>query len=396
MILAFKQPRTIKKARQKWTVLGVMRYVVPLSLVAWAFLNMVDVALSYFVSNRGAFSCCLVTQGSNPILLPSLKHVNQTPKSSNIGLMGPVHGEERCQPCSSPFVVDLPQLLQKRALDDVVVLVGFNFGYRNMFFNLLCQFRELGVRNYAVAAFDVQAYALCLTHDLPCFPVTAAAVDPSTIGDDGGSFDFYHSSSPQLWDTVGFNRMTKLKSRQVLRVLQLGYDVLWTDVDVFWKRDPLPDIRAQLGTDAHIGIQTDALWGTDANSWLNSGFYYVKSSNHTLGVFADIVKDSESNSDSEQPSFNRVLCQSLEGTSECRNDLHEVLTRALDRERYVHGAVHHIIQDVTKASKDDVVMVHFNYRAGRKDKETSLKENGLWLLGSDCLWNEEETTDTMS
>ena len=38
------------------------------------------------------------------------------------------------------------------------------------------------------------------------------------------------------------SHITKQKSRQTLLVLQLGYDVLWTDVDIFWKQDPRRDV----------------------------------------------------------------------------------------------------------------------------------------------------------
>lgn len=34
--------------------------------------------------------------------------------------------------------------------------------------------------------------------------------------------------------------MTKVKSRVVLQILNLGYNVLMSDVDVYWFKNPLP------------------------------------------------------------------------------------------------------------------------------------------------------------
>lgn len=276
--------------------------------------------------------------------------------------------------------VDLPALLRTRAQENIIVLIGFNYGYKDMFLNLLCQLHHLNLSNYVAAAFDVQAYSFCLENGLPCFPT----VSEGAAWDDAASFEVLNTSLPQIWSTDGFKKMTKQKSRQALRVLELGYDVLWTDVDVFWKRNPLEDISRQLSSSgAHILIQSDALWNLDANSCVNSGFYFMKRSQRTIDVLGDIIADSRKSNESEQPSFNRVLCEERIGWNECRSR-RGAITQVLDPKRYVHGASYHIIKDVTRESEDDVIMVHFNYRAGLQDKKAALEENGLWLLDNDC------------
>lgn len=40
--------------------------------------------------------------------------------------------------------------------------------------------------------------------------------------------------------TKCFQRVTKVKSRMVLKILKLGYNVLLSDVDVYWFGNPLP------------------------------------------------------------------------------------------------------------------------------------------------------------
>lgn len=276
--------------------------------------------------------------------------------------------------------VDLRGLLRARAKDNVIVLTGFNFGYKDVFLNLLCQLDYLNLQNYVVAAFDVQGYDFCLAHGLPCFTATLGMGSPEIS-----------ASLPHVWTTDQFKKLTKRKSQEALRILELGYDILWTDVDVFWKSDPLKDISKRMNDSTQIHIQSDALWGIDPNSWVNSGFYFVKSSQQTINVFKDIINDSHTSDESEQPSFNRVLCQERVSPNECRNTQHEVVTRVLDRERYVHGASYHIYKDVTRQSRDDVIMFHANYRAGIQEKEETLKAHGFWLLGNGCSYLEAKT-----
>ena len=40
--------------------------------------------------------------------------------------------------------------------------------------------------------------------------------------------------------TQCFQRVTKVKSRIVLQILKLGYNVLMSDVDIYWFENPLP------------------------------------------------------------------------------------------------------------------------------------------------------------
>lgn len=41
-----------------------------------------------------------------------------------------------------------------------------------------------------------------------------------------------------------FLNVTKVKSRLVLQILKLGYNVLLSDVDVYWFRNPLPFLHS--------------------------------------------------------------------------------------------------------------------------------------------------------
>lgn len=59
-------------------------------------------------------------------------------------------------------------------------------------------------------------------------PVIKCAHPPSNI-----SFDDCH------FGTECFQKVTKVKSRMVLQILKMGYNVLLSDVDVYWFKNPL-------------------------------------------------------------------------------------------------------------------------------------------------------------
>ncbi|XBI21221.1 hypothetical protein VPH35_062364 [Triticum aestivum] len=64
------------------------------------------------------------------------------------------------------------------------------------------------------------------------------------------------------------------------RVLQLGYNYLFTDVDVMWLRNPFRQINLY----ADMAISTDGFNGNgkDMRNEGNGGFYYISSTNRTV------------------------------------------------------------------------------------------------------------------
>jgi hypothetical protein len=268
----------------------------------------------------------------------------------------------------------ISDLLKQRSVNKTIILAAFNYGYRDMLSNLLCRFHQLNITNYVIPAFDMKAFNYCTIHNLPCF----YAIDESGSGRESKeSFDT--DAEVQHFGSKGFERVTKQKPLQTLRALRLGYDVLWTDVDIFWKRDPRQDVVNQMGSDVDIGIQTDAVPSQNGNKNINSGFFYVRQSKVTISAFEEIVKDEESISSSDQVSFNNVLCASKIGTERCIWEKGPLKTLTLNRLRYPNGSMNES-KAVSLTSSDEIVIVHFNYRKGRKAKEKSFKRAGMWLL----------------
>ena len=111
----------------------------------------------------------------------------------------------------------------------------------------------------------------------------------------------------------------------MLRILRLGFNVLWSDIDIYWKINPLPGILHAIDDDqrrrarltgrpadpADIAIQSNAPPTERADNGLrriNSCFYFVSASPRSLAAFAAIVQHANRSRLSEQPSFYAVLC----------------------------------------------------------------------------------------
>jgi len=75
-------------------------------------------------------------------------------------------------------------------------------------------------------------------------PVFRDPLSPKNV-----SFDDCH------FGTKCFQQVTKVKSRIVLEILKLGYNVLLSDVDVYWFDNPMPFLYS-LGP-ATFGAQSD-------------------------------------------------------------------------------------------------------------------------------------------
>lgn len=148
--------------------------------------------------------------------------------------------------------------------DKVVILSVAGDSYRAMLMSWVCSLRRLNISNYLVYALDDELYqhavsqvkrTSCRLH-LPTnssvkFVVTSAfVISPIPLSfisyfktelDLGQGVPVVKSSQTMSvsrddchFGTKCFQDVTKMKSRTVLHLLQLGFKVLFSDVDVYW------------------------------------------------------------------------------------------------------------------------------------------------------------------
>lgn len=125
---------------------------------------------------------------------------------------------------------DNPELVQKYGLDKVVLVTAANHGFLNHFMNFYCFAKKLRMK-VLVVSLDEQIDEYLHTHNQ-------------------SSIISYHMEGQSGQEKIGpasasfrsrqFVLMTARKKAVVLEILKLGYDVVFSDIDVPIVSDPFP------------------------------------------------------------------------------------------------------------------------------------------------------------
>ncbi|KAJ6890158.1 hypothetical protein NC651_023838 [Populus alba x Populus x berolinensis] len=283
-------------------------------------------------------------------------------------------------PGSLDFPFSLESLLSITAdKNKTIVLAVAGCSYKDMLMSWVCRLRLLQVTNFIICALDHETYqfsvlqdnlehlgnGLCLdcslfmvlnaqrnSKDLPVFH------DPSTQRNT--SFDDCH------FGTACFQRVTKVKSRMVWKILKLGYNVLLSDVVVYWFGNPLPLLYS-----FRPGVLVAQLDEYNDSS--------------TVAAMEKVVKHAATSNLSEQPSFYDTLCG--EGGSYrisdngCVEPETNLTVHFLDRNLFPNGAYLNLWQkeNVKKTCMmKGCLVLHNNWISGRMEKLDRRIVSGLW------------------
>lgn len=272
-----------------------------------------------------------------------------------------------------------------------IVLVAATEPYSEMLLSFACQAKSLGVQNLLIAAFDEKLYEYTILQGLPVFFAGKDSSSSNESSDDNKVCSF---------GTECFRRTTKLKSQTVLMILKKGYNVLWSDVDIVWFRNPLPYLRASYGAGTLVVQSDEPDLKSPANGCgrINSGFYYARADKLTITAFSEIVEHAKTTNMSEQPSFNHVLCgewgQNRIQDSQC-NYTNGLQILFLDRLLFPNGIANGYwwFPNVTEAcASNGCYVLHNNWIRKMENKVNRQLSTRLWfydVAGRMCIhsWN---------
>lgn len=254
----------------------------------------------------------------------------------------PAKGGDEDNNVLTPLPFGLPLtlsgLLERVPINNTVLLTALNYGYRGFLMNWACNMRQLAVSNFIVAALDEELYRFAFTRGLPVYYENT--IFASAGGGEGGNGEMNQSIlAHATYGTDAFKLLTKMKSRVVVRLLRRGVNVLWTDCDIIYFRNPLSDLWAY---NVDLAIQSNAPDDEPLNARrrLNSGLYLARSSKHMIAAFDAVIRFATRSRMSEQPCFYDVMCgkqgETAVGDDGCvYND--SVTIRLLDRNKYPNG-----------------------------------------------------------
>ncbi|KAF8098643.1 hypothetical protein N665_0261s0012 [Sinapis alba] len=285
--------------------------------------------------------------------------------------LDPVQKDQAVPPLKFPY--DLESLLPLVAdKNRTIVLSVAGFSYKDMLMSWVCRARRLAVANFLVCALDDETYQFAILQGLPVFFDPYA---PKNI-----SFNDCHFGSKC------FQRVTKVKSRTVLKILKMGYNVLLSDVDVYWFKNPLPLLHS-FGPSVLVAQSDEYNTTVPINRprRLNSGFYFARSDEPTIAAMEKVVKHAATSGLSEQPSFYDTLCGEggvyRLGNDRCVEPETNLTVHFLDRDLFPNGAYGDIWlkEDVrAECEKKHCYVLHNNWISGRLKKLERQMMKGLW------------------
>uniref|UniRef100_A0A164TB74 Nucleotide-diphospho-sugar transferase domain-containing protein n=2 Tax=Daucus carota subsp. sativus TaxID=79200 RepID=A0A164TB74_DAUCS len=272
---------------------------------------------------------------------------------------------------SLPFSQE--SLLSERSdQNKTIVLAVAGYSYKDMLMSWVCRLRHLKISNFLVCALDQETYEFSVLQGLPVFKDSLA---PSNI-----SFDDCH------FGTNCFQSVTKVKSRIVVQILKMGYNVLLTDVDIYWFKNPLP-LVSSFGP-AVLVAQSDEYnvkGPINLPRRLNSGFYYAHSDISTIKALEKVVKHAASSNLSEQPSFYDTLCgeggSNRVGNDRCLEPETNLTVQFLNRDLFPNGAYGGLWEEknvTASCLSKGCYILHNNWINGRRKKLERQVLSGLW------------------
>lgn len=233
-------------------------------------------------------------------------------------------------------------------------------------------------------------------------------------------------SSEYDYGSHNFRKLTKMKSRSTLAVMNAGYSVVYSDVDITWFRDPFEALSSHTAKHStNLMIQSnapyaphladpevkfkphssvDAVQSEQASNGfrrINSGMYVAPNSALMRLAFEQIISTAENGTLSEQPYFYDVLCNKYPsrtmGVDGCEFHSSEksqrgsyIAVQMLDRLEYVHGAVGvggnamniytSGVDVFENLFKKKVVMAHNNWVVGKDAKKERQVQNNWWYI----------------
>lgn len=276
----------------------------------------------------------------------------------------------------------MQSVIERVIINNTIILSALNYGYRGIMMNWVCNMRHLGITNFVIAALDADLYKFAYTRSLPTYL-------ENTI------FDGLNSSiiSDATYGSDSFKQLTKMKSRVVVRLLKEGYNVVWSDSDIIYFRNPLQDMW---GYNVDLVIQTNAPDNEPMNGRrrINSGFYLARSNPGTIRAFEDIIKFASKSRMSEQPCFYDVMCgkegQNAEGDDTCKYN--GMIVKLLDRHVYPNGITDGIwdVAGGTIPEKfPNLFVLHNNWVKGADGKRLRFEKHGFILYDKEselCIY----------
>ena len=225
----------------------------------------------------------------------------------------------------------------------ILFITMTNNGYVDYTLNMLKSLKKI----------DLDQKILCVCIDNYSYDKLKDSYNAVVIDTKYDKFSRYHKDD--------FFEISKFKFFIVCELLKKGYNILFTDGDIFYKKNPINYIDNILkDKNIDVVIQNDDGNNNDNDhNYLCTGFYFVKSTPKNIELF-NLSKYQDNKISCDQTLFNKFIKPNLN---------YAVLPLSL----FPNGCTFYKC-----GNKDEQYLVHFNYVVGH-EKKNKMINYGLWL-----------------
>ncbi|XP_057809140.1 uncharacterized protein At1g28695-like [Salvia miltiorrhiza] len=131
------------------------------------------------------------------------------------------------------------------------------------------------LRHLLVVSMDKTAHERCRFRRLNCYLLTAEEEGGGGNGIAGEKLYMSEEFIEMMWRRTAF----------LLGVLKRGYNFIFTDTDIIWVRNPFSKLMNNDGLDLQISTDRFTNDPLTYDRRINTGFYYIRSSNKTTSFF---------------------------------------------------------------------------------------------------------------
>lgn len=308
----------------------------------------------------------------------------------------------------------------------LIIAIAVNYAYRKLAINFVCNLHRLNISNYIVLAMDRTSFdylaqrdvhvffhdlhreelndpkhmlsSNIVSHAIPHHPSRhLLSLPPSNTSNSSSKSE----DNEDIFGTSAFVETSRRKSLLVLRILSLGFSVLFSDVDVVWVTDPVPHMLQQ---SEHFVFQSDRsakMADAPLNYNINSGLYFARAAPQTIVALRAIIKYAYAIRRSEQKAFNYVLCGAFKGhhagpgsrvgATQCVYSPSGATAKVLPLDAFPNGSDEALWHPSNTYTIDHpgIVAVHANYISGREEKITRMRNIGFWFQSDDARTRDE-------
>ncbi|XP_059312548.1 UDP-D-xylose:L-fucose alpha-1,3-D-xylosyltransferase MGP4 [Lycium ferocissimum] len=193
------------------------------------------------------------------------------------------------------------------------------------------------------------------------------------------------SQTAHKFGSQGFFNFTSRRPRHLLQILELGYNVMYNDVDMVWLADPfqylegkhdiyfMDDMAAVKHLNHSHGLPPP---GKKGRPYICSCMIYARPTNGAKLVMKKWIEEmqiqpwSRAKKANDQPAFNWALMKTAE----------QVDMYLLPQSGFPTGGLYFRNKTWVKETKGMHVIIHNNYIVGFEKKTKRFRDYGLWLV----------------